>query len=89
MKEDPRIKLIQNIKNRIILYSKSLAALNANGKYIFQLDQDDILIRDDVLTLVYNEAEKNHLDLVQIRDIYKTNFIFIKEQKLILNLSMH
>ena len=81
MKEDPRIKLIQNIKNRKILYSKSLAALNSNGKYIFQFDQDDILIRDDVLTLVYNEAEKHNLDLVNIRDIYKTEFYFYKRTR--------
>ena len=42
MKEDERIRLIKNIKNRKILYSKSMAALNSNGKYIVQLDQDDL-----------------------------------------------
>ena len=44
MKEDPRIRLIKNEKNRRILYSKSIAALNANGEYITQIDQDDILM---------------------------------------------
>ena len=81
MKEDPRIKLIKNKKNRQILYSKSIGALNANGKYIFQFDQDDILIRDDVFDLLYNEAEENHLDLVHIRDIYKKKFYFDKRTK--------
>ena len=38
MKEDPRIRLINNEENRRILYSKSLGALYANGKYIILLD---------------------------------------------------
>ena len=78
MKEDPRIRLIRNEFNRKILYSKSMAALNSRGKYIIQLDQDDLFIRDDVFNILYSEAEKNDLDLVQIRDITKSNFHFNK-----------
>ena len=74
MKEDPRIRLIKNELNRKILYSKSLAALNSKGKYIIQLDQDDIFIRDDVFDILYSAAEKEEFDLVQIRDITKNNF---------------
>ena len=48
MKYDQRLRLIKNFENRKILYSKSMAALNSNGKYILQLDQDDIFIRDDI-----------------------------------------
>ena len=76
MKEDERIRLIKNIENRKILYSKSFAALNSKGKYIIQLDQDDIFIRDDVFDKLYYEGEKEDLDLVNIRDIYKQDFIF-------------
>ena len=78
MKEDERIRLIKNIESRKILYSKSLAALNSKGKYIIQLDQDDIFLRDDAFDILYYEAEKNDLDLVQIRDICKLNFVFDK-----------
>ena len=67
MKCDQR--LIKNFENRKILYSKSLAALNSNGKYILQLDQDDIFIRDDIFNLLYIEAENNNLDLVQFSNI--------------------
>jgi glycosyltransferase involved in cell wall biosynthesis len=74
MKEDPRIKLIQNEVNRKVLYSKSMAALNAKGKYIVQLDQDDIFIRDDLFDILYEEAEKNDLDIIQFRDITKNSF---------------
>ena len=52
MKYDQRLRLIKNFENRKILYSKSLAALNSNGKYILQLDQDDIFIRDDIFNLL-------------------------------------
>ena len=83
MKEDPRIRLIKNEKNRRILYSKSIAALNANGEYITQIDQDDILIRDDVFDILYNEAAKNDLDLVQFRDFILEDFILHKKQGLI------
>ena len=81
MKEDERIRLIKNIESRKILYSKSLAALNSKGKYIIELDQDDIFIRDDVFDILYYEAEKNGLDLVQIRDISKHNLVFDKFTK--------
>ena len=78
MKEDERIRLIKNIENRKILYSKSLAALNSKGKYIIQLDQDDIFIRDDAFDILFYEAEKNDLDLVNIRDITMHNLVFDK-----------
>ena len=82
MKEDERIRLIINEKNRKILYSKSIAALNARGKYIIQLDQDDLFIRDDIFDILYYQAEKHNLDLVQIRDICKDNFVFKNPTKI-------
>ena len=82
MKEDERIRLIKNQINRKILYSKSLAALNCNGKYILQLDQDDLFIRDDAFDILYNEAEKNNLDLTQIRDIFINKFYLEKKTRI-------
>ena len=79
MAEDPRVRLIKNKENRKILFSKSFAALNSNGKYIMQLDQDDIFIRDDAFKMLYLEAENNNLDLVQIRDFIKPSFYFKKK----------
>ena len=76
MKEDERIRLIKNIENRKILYSKSFSVLNSKGKYIILLDQDDIFIRDDVFDMLYNEAENEDHDLVHIRDICKHNLLF-------------
>ena len=76
MKEDERIRLIKNFENRKILYSKSIGVLNSKGKYIILIDQDDIFIRDDVFDILYNEAKKEDLDLVHIRDIFKHNLLF-------------
>ena len=42
--EDERIKIIKNKKNKGALYSKSIGALNAKGKYIVALDSDDLFI---------------------------------------------
>ena len=76
IKEDPRIRLIKNNKNRKILYSKSIGALNSKGKYIIELDQDDMFIRNDCFNILIYEAETNNLDLVHIRDFSKNKFYF-------------
>ena len=81
MKKDSRIRLIKNNKNKKILYSKSIAALNSNGEFIVQLDQDDMFIREDAFNLLYFEAKNHKLDLVQIRDfvsITKIDDFYIK-----------
>ena len=82
MNDDQRIKLIKNKKHRKILYSKSIASLNAHGKYIIQLDQDDMFIKDDVFDTLYSEAVKYNLDIIQFRDFIKDNFYFKKRTQI-------
>ena len=65
MKKDKRIRLIKNKENRKILFCKSIGVLNSKGKYIFVLDQDDMLITDDAFDIMYNECEKYKLDLLR------------------------
>ena len=79
MKNDKRIRLIKNNKNKKILYSKSIGALNSKGEYIVQLDQDDMFIREDVFQILYFEAKRYNLDLVQMRDFVKKEFSFKKK----------
>ena len=43
-KFDNRIKIINNHRNMGTLYSRSIGALNAKGKYIFALDNDDLFL---------------------------------------------
>ena len=64
-KKDPRIVLIQNKKNMGILYSKSIGVLKARGKYIFPLDDDDMIIIDDLFDYIYEEIEKGKYDIVE------------------------
>ena len=79
MRNDNRIKLIKNKKNKNILYSKSIGTLNSNGEYIMELDQDDMFIRDDIFQILYTEAKNKDLDLVQSRDFFKSEFAFEKK----------
>ena len=88
MEEDKRIKLIENKNRRKILFSKSIGALNSKGKYIIELDQDDMFFRDDAFDIIYNESEINDLDFLSFEfisaknDSKKIKFInnFIKEK---------
>ena len=64
-KEDKRIKLIKNKKNRGALYSRSLGVLKSKGKYIMALDSDDLFINENLFYLCYKEGEKNNLDIIE------------------------
>jgi len=64
MVKDPRIKLYQNEQNRGILYTKTRGVLNAKGKYVMTLDEDNIYVQRDAFSTLYLEAEKNNLDLL-------------------------
>ena len=43
--------IIKNQKNKGALYSKSIGALNAKGKYIVALDSDDLFINERLYQL--------------------------------------
>ena len=77
MKNEKRIKLIENSENRKILFCKSFAALNSKGKYIIEIDQDDIFINDNTFDIVYNETEINNLDLLHFRAISGNDLVNI------------
>ena len=62
--EDKRIRLIKNKKNKGILYSRSIGALNAKGKYIMALDNDDLFLFG-IFNKCYKEAKKNNFDIIE------------------------
>ena len=64
-KEDKRINIIKNNKNRGSLFSRSLGVLKAKGKYIMALDSDDLFINENLFNLCYKESEKNNLDIIE------------------------
>ena len=64
MKDDPRIKLLKNKENKGTLYTKTKGVLYAKGKYVMTLDQDNLYSSKYAFSLLYDEAEKNNLDLL-------------------------
>ena len=73
-KADKRIKLINNYKNMGTLYSRSIGVLQAKGKYIFPLDNDDMFFDDDVFNVIYGEAYNSNYDIVGFNTINAFNY---------------
>ena len=71
-KEDQRIKVINNKKNMGILYSRSIGALGAKGKYLFPLDSDDMVLDKDVYSSMTTIADKGQFDIVGFRIIFSS-----------------
>ena len=64
-KEDKRIKIIKNKKNRGALYSKSLGILKAESKYTMILDSDDLFSNEFIFNICYKEAIQNNIDIIE------------------------
>ena len=78
MINDKRIILLQNEVNRGILYTKSIGILNAKGKYVMTLDEDDMYVQEDAFSTLYEEAEKDNLDILGFAS-YKSHIKFDKK----------
>jgi glycosyltransferase involved in cell wall biosynthesis len=64
MKKFPSISLYQNQINKGLLYSKLTGILKAKGKYILFLYQNDFFTKKDAFSIIYEEVEKNNLDIL-------------------------
>ena len=71
---DPRIHIINNEKNMGILYSRCIGVLEAKGKYILNLDQDDFFFDENLFDSVYEEAEEGNFDIVSFMDLEIRNY---------------
>lgn len=67
---DKRILLIKNEKNRGILYSKSLGVKISRGKYVIVIDQDDMLLSKNLLSILYKNSERYKLDILQFQSLF-------------------
>ena len=94
MKEDPRIILLTNNENKGTLFTKTKGVLNAKGKYVITLDQDDVYSSKFTFSLLYDVAERNNLDLlgfssintsIDIKNLYKYQYHNYFETPIIYN----
>ena len=81
MKEDPRIILLTNNVNKGALYTKTKGILNSKGKYVLSLDVDDMYSDENCFSILYEEAEKNDLDILGFSSIISQLNITKKEKK--------
>ena len=58
---DSRIIFFQNKENKGALYTKTFGVLNAKGKYVMILEQDDLYAQNNAFITLYDEAEKDNL----------------------------
>ena len=70
-KNDERILLMKNKKNKGTLQSRNEGVLKSKGKYLFFLDPDDI-ISFNILNLCYSLTEKYNYDIIRF-NIYEGN----------------
>ena len=61
-----------------ILYSRGIGVLKARGKYIFPLDDDDMIIIDDLFDYIYEEIEEGKYDIVEFNWIYSNKYELFK-----------
>ena len=52
-----------------ILYSRSIGVLKSRGKYILNLDHDDMFFDEDVFDKIYQSAERGYFDIINIKDM--------------------
>lgn len=82
-KNDSRIKILKNQKNMGTLYSRSIGALLAKGKYIFPLDNGDMILDYDVFSTIYNVAINDIFDIVEFRCVNAPGLYNLKGNRLL------
>ena len=73
-KKDNRIIIINNHKRKGTLYSRSIGALIAKGKFIFCLDNDDMFFDRDIFDYFYKIGKKEFLDIIGFQTINLWNY---------------
>ena len=72
-KEDPRIIIINNNKAMVTFYSRAIGALSSKGKYITDLDCDDMYINEDIFDFAFNSAEEGNFDVIAFNSFPSKN----------------
>ena len=74
-KKDRRIKIINNKKNKGLLYSRAMGIIHSSGDYLMNFDADDELVSQDALEYLYNKTLLSKTDIISFNYITpKRNF---------------
>ena len=76
--KDNRIKIVNNRKNRGLLYSRVMGILHSKANFLMNLDPDDSLEGPDNLEYLYQKAIKEKVDIVSF-GFMKVNKKIIKK----------
>lgn len=63
-KKDSRIKVINNTHNYGLLYSRAMGILHSSGKYLMNVDPDDVLNNNNDLEFLYNIINRVKVDII-------------------------
>lgn len=77
-KNDTRIKIINNNKNRGLLYSRAMGIINSNGKYLMNLDPDDKIHSPDNLEVLYHKASQTKVNIISFGLLMENNYELTK-----------
>ena len=77
-KNDSRVKLINNQKNRGLLFTRAMGVLHSSGKYLMNFDADDELIGEEALEFLYNQTVSTKADIISFDIINKNTKIKIE-----------
>ena len=72
--EDPRIKIINNKKNSGTLYSRNVGILSSKGKFIMNLDNDDLFLDSEVFDDIYKEMNNTNFDIIGFNELEAHNY---------------
>ena len=78
-KEDSRIKIVHNKKNRGVLYSRVFGALHSKGEYVLFADADDAFCHVKAFENIYKEMQEKKVDIIHFQScggLYKGGFGF-------------
>ena len=72
-RKDNRIKIVNNDKNRGLLYSRAIGIISSSGEFLMNLDSDDELKGYNSLKNLYYKAIRYNIDII--------NFILIDKKQ--------
>ncbi len=64
--KDNRVIIFENKENKGQGYSRNKALKYIQGEYVYTMDADDYLLKEDALQLMYDYSKKNNLDMLVI-----------------------